>query len=392
MEPHVLASSPSLIDLLRDPSWQFWGIAISIVLSIAGIVIPLIVQRSSSRKKITYQFVSDAPVVSIHHGLQSRIKIYLDNDLVEDARHLVLKVRNSGNIAVTDHDYDPPLKFVFEGRKVLSGDVLETDPPHIIDAEIPDKSLKIRSGSPEAGDPGSIFFAPATASCTSGSLIIGGSSALYPLVKPVADDYQTRCPGTHITVNRNSSTSGLYDVQAGDIQIGNSDISELSGQHLVDHPVTVVTYVIVINRGVDSLTSLTTKQIYDIYSGVITNWKQVNGPDLPITVISRTSTSGTRLTFEQYILGDHADTLPTNAAREEVDTTDEVAGRVQNITGAIGYVDVGTATKSGLKSVLINGVQALPGYVENNSYKFWAVEHMYTKGIPDGLTKAFLDI
>jgi phosphate transport system substrate-binding protein len=110
---------------------------------------------------------------------------------------------------------------------------------------------------------------------------------------------------------------------------------------------------------------------------------------MPIYVVSRVSTSGTRQTFQDFILS-ACENMPPGA-RHELDTNGLVANQVQNTPGAIGYVDEGTASQLNMNTVLINGQQALSANVEKNTYKFWAIEHMYTKGLPQGLAKAFLD-
>jgi phosphate transport system substrate-binding protein len=131
--------------------------------------------------------------------------------------------------------------------------------------------------------------------------------------------------------------------------------------------------------------------IIAIYNGTTTNWSQVGGPHLPITVISRVSSSSTRQVFERYVL-DEPERLSLGPRYMEVDTTALVARTIAVIPGAIGYTDVGTATRQGLQTVLINNIEALPGNVVNNRYIFWAVEHMYTNGFftSSALTLAFL--
>ena len=225
--------------------------------------------------------------------------------------------------------------------------------------------------------------------CVPGSLSIGGSTAMYPLVNQVALTYQAHCPGANISVNKNMTASedGLLGVQNGTLQIGDSDIT---APILVDHPVAVVTFVIVLNQRVTNVANLTAAQLRGIFqTGSITNWNQVGGPNLPIFVVSRTTTSGTRQTFEQYVLGGR-ETLPLSSRHIEVGTTDLVAAEVQSNPGAIGYVDRGTATRLQLNITQLDGTEAFPENVESNKYHFWAIEHMFTKDIPSGLTATFL--
>src|SRR2546421_4725783 len=192
-------------------------------------------------------------------------------------------------------------------------------------------------------------------SCVSGSITASGSTALAPLVQAVAKDYQSKCSGSNITVNLGGSKTGLSDVESGVSQIGNSDVfANASTQaDLKDHQVAVVIFTLIINSKVTGVTNLTAAQVKGIYSGTITNWKQVGGPGLKIVVVSRPSSSGTRATFQKYILG-----APESVSGPSNLTSDSTGTVVQNITqtdGAIGYAALGPAKKSGLTLVSIDG-------------------------------------
>jgi len=231
---------------------------------------------------------------------------------------------------------------------------------------------------------------PGSFNCVSGSITAAGSTALAPLASAVAKDYQAKCPGASITVNLGGSGVGLASAENGSIQIGDSDIFKKAGQgDLVDHQVAVVVFTLVINSKVTGVTNLTTAQIKGIYSGSVTNWKQVGGPSLPIVVISRPTTSGTRATFQNYILGG-PETIQGPASLV-TDSTGTVATEVNQTAGAIGYVTVGAAKKANLTTLNIDGNAPDPMLVESNTYKFWNIEHMYTKGPASGLSQAFID-
>ncbi|HWS85201.1 MAG TPA: hypothetical protein VN207_13180 [Ktedonobacteraceae bacterium] len=100
---------------------------------IGGIIAIWIYQRQRSKKEISYQIVSDAPVLSIDQALASRVKIELDGKPVKEVTLVVFKVSNTGNTAVDDKDYKEPLTFTFATRKVISSEVVETEPKDLID-------------------------------------------------------------------------------------------------------------------------------------------------------------------------------------------------------------------------------------------------------------------
>jgi phosphate transport system substrate-binding protein len=231
---------------------------------------------------------------------------------------------------------------------------------------------------------------PGNYTCEQGSVTASGSTALAPLVEAVAKDYQARCNGASITVNLGGSKTGLSQVASGAVQIGNSDVFAPPSQTgLVDHQVAVVIFALAINSKVTGVTNLTTTQIKGIYDGSIKNWNQVGGPNLPIVVVSRPASSGTRATFQQYILGG-----PETISGPSSLTTDSTGTVIQNIKstdGAIGYAALGPAKSAGLTLVSIDGHAPTTDNVKNNTYKFWNIEHMYTKGTPTALAQALID-
>ncbi|HLI70466.1 MAG TPA: phosphate ABC transporter substrate-binding protein [Ktedonobacteraceae bacterium] len=231
---------------------------------------------------------------------------------------------------------------------------------------------------------------PGAYNCIAGSLVADGSTALAPLVKVVAADYEKRCPAAHITVNLGGSKTGLADVESGSVGIGDSDIFASSSQSdLVDHQVAVVIFGMIVNSKV-GITNLTTAQIQGIYAGTYKNWDQVGGPNLPIVVVSRPASSGTRATFQTYInKGPEKVTGPSSLIS---DSTGTVVTEVSQTAGAIGYAATGPAKKnSGVTILSIDGNAPTAANVESNTYKFWNIEHMYTKGQPSQLAQALID-
>jgi phosphate transport system substrate-binding protein len=231
-----------------------------------------------------------------------------------------------------------------------------------------------------------------TFKCESGTASAGGSTALLNMVNDAAKAYKDKCPGANLSVNGGGSKVGLSNAESGAVTIGNSDVPAASSQSdLVDHRVAVVIFTIVINQKVTGVTNLTTQQIKDIYTGKTTNWKEVGGPDLPIVVVSRPSSSGTRATFKKYVLGGAVE-KPAQANALTSDSTSLVLQDVGSTSGAIGYAALGDASKVSNVTILkIDGVAPSKDTIKDNSYKFWNVEHMYTKGQATGLAQAFIN-
>jgi len=244
------------------------------------------------------------------------------------------------------------------------------------------------SGTTTTG--GATSGTPGAYKCVQETISISGSTALYPLVKAVSGKYSAKCSGASFTTTPNGSGTGLSQVESGAVKIGMSDVFKKSGQDdLVDHQVAVVIFGLILNSKITGVTNLTTAQLKDIYSGKTTNWSQVGGSNLKIVVVSRPANSGTRQTFQKFILGGN-ETIsgPSNLS---TDSTGTVVKNVQQTDGAIGYVALSAAKSSGLAIVQIDGMAPSADVVKSNTYKFWNFEHMYTKGAASGLAQALID-
>ncbi len=231
---------------------------------------------------------------------------------------------------------------------------------------------------------------PGVYNCVSGTLTVSGSTALQPLVTKVAADYTAQCTSASITVSGGGSSTGKANAEAGSSGIGDSDTPASAAQSdLVDHQVAVVIFGVIVNSDA-GVTNLTTAQIQGIYAGTYTNWNQVGGANLPIVVVSRPTTSGTRATFAQYVLG-KTETV-TGPSHLISDATGTVVTEVGQTNGAVGYAATGQVPSGGTVAVIsIDGNAATAANVESNTYKFWNIEHMYTKGQPTALAQALID-
>ncbi|MQW22461.1 phosphate ABC transporter substrate-binding protein [Lactococcus sp. dk322] len=209
-------------------------------------------------------------------------------------------------------------------------------------------------------------------------MIAGGSTALQPLAQQASTEFMTKNPNVQITVQGGGSGVGLTQTSEGSFQVGNSDIfaeekSGIDASALTDHKVAVVGFAPIINSKT-SVDNLTKQQLIDIFTGKITNWKEVGGSNEKITVIGRTEGSGTRVNFDKYALDKATEvTGPTQ------DASGSVVTMVAQTPGAISYVAFSyLTTNSNIKALSIDGVKPTDENVTTNAWKVWSYEHMYT--------------
>jgi phosphate transport system substrate-binding protein len=237
-------------------------------------------------------------------------------------------------------------------------------------------------------------FPPPT--CVDGSIKVGGSTAMQPLVDEAAQEYMAVCPNAIIDVQGGGSGTGLTQVAAGAFQIGDSDVKAEDklkpedASKLVDHPVVKQGWIMVASPDVTGVTSLTSQQATDIWTGTVTNWKDVGGPDLPIVLILRPDSSGTRATFKKIVLGGAAEASGQALTEDSNGAVTQAIAATPGSTSVIGFAYY-QENKDQLVGLALDGVDATVDNMANGSYKLSAEGHMYTNGEPDGLTAGFID-
>ena len=228
----------------------------------------------------------------------------------------------------------------------------------------------------------------------SGSITAVGSTALQPLCEAAAEQFMDENSGVQITVQGGGSGQGITQIAQGAVQIGNSDVfaeakvkDEADLKKITDNKVCVVGMGPIVNKDV-TVDDLTIDQLKSIFTGEVTNWKEVGGADAQITVINRASGSGTRATFEDAVLA--GTKVPDSFKPQEQDSSGTAAKMVASTPGAISYVAFSYYDDS-FKALKVGGVEPKEANVEDNSWVIWAYEHMYTAADPDEATKAFID-
>ena len=234
--------------------------------------------------------------------------------------------------------------------------------------------------------------APVTDPTTDNSTIsVSGSTTVQPLAEKLAEAFMTENTGIRIDVQGGGSSVGVKAAGQGTSDIGMAS-REIKESELAEFPKLNVVVIardgiaIVANADV-TVSDLTVEQVRDIFSGKITNWKDLGGEDQNIIVVSREEGSGTRGAFEELVMG--KDALITASAILQP-SNGSIRTTVSTTPYSIGYMSFGYLDDT-IKAISIGGIAPTEPNAADGSYPIVRPLNMLTNGEPTGAVKAFLD-
>jgi len=230
--------------------------------------------------------------------------------------------------------------------------------------------------------------------CYAEKIVVEGSTTVLPIAQKAAEVFMNNTPGADISVRGGGSGVGIASLldKACDIADSSRAIKDTELDKAAANGVSPKANVIamdgicVIVHPSNNTDALTKKQIKNIYTGAISNWKQLGGPDEKIVVISRDSSSGTFEAFGVLVL----DGAKVRSDALLQASNQAVASTVASTPGGIGYVGLGYVTSS-VKAVDVDGIKGSKETVLTNRYPIGRPLFMYTDGAPKGLAKQFID-
>jgi phosphate transport system substrate-binding protein len=238
---------------------------------------------------------------------------------------------------------------------------------------------------------GLVMFSGCVNKDSGADLVVAGSTTVQPIVTKASEVFAEKNKGVAIGVQGGGSGTGIRMVGEGSVAIGASS-RELNSEEKTTHPdlvsntVGVDCIAIVVHRS-NSLgnMSLSIEQIRDIFSGKITNYKELGGPDKTIVLVQREDGSGTRSMFESLVMNKSE----VSDAALQKPASGAIRFTVSNNENAIGYVGIGYLDGT-ITPVAISGALPTEENVRANRYPLARNLYLITKGPPGGLAKEFI--
>jgi phosphate transport system substrate-binding protein len=224
------------------------------------------------------------------------------------------------------------------------------------------------------------------------NLVLTGSAVMAPMVREMGGRFEARHPGVRVDVQGGGSDRGATDTLAGLADVG------MVARPLRPEEARLHVFVLardglalIVHRS-NPVTSLTPEQVARIYTRAVTNWKELGGNDLPITLINQGADSGAQQMFLAYFKL-RGTSLPSDLV---VGDGSEGVRAVAARPGAIAYVAAGRAAAaaaagSPVRLLPCAGVAPTPENIRAGTYPLSRPLALVTRDPPQGLAKDFID-
>ncbi len=226
-------------------------------------------------------------------------------------------------------------------------------------------------------------------------ITIKGSTTVFPIMQKAIEAYMADHPNVNISLSGGGSSNGIKAMLDGTTDIAMSSrkikgkevtAAENKGLKPVEHVVALDAVLPIIHTS-NPVNDLTIEQLQGIFTGKITNWKDVGGEDLSIVVISRDSSSGTYETWQKFVVGKKNKVTPRALLQA---SSGAVLQAVSKNSKAISYDGIGYVDDS-VKAPSVNGIKGSAATAKDSSFPISRELQVYTNGEPTGDVKAFLD-
>jgi phosphate transport system substrate-binding protein len=227
-----------------------------------------------------------------------------------------------------------------------------------------------------------------------GNLVIKGSTTVLPVAQKAAEAYMKQLPDVKISLAGGGSGNGIKALVDGSTDIANSSrfikdkevsLAVEKGRYPVPFAVAYDCIVPVVHPS-NTLSNISMDQLAKIYKGEVKNWKEIGGPDSPVVVISRDTSSGTYEVWEEKVLKGG---LVYPGALLQASNGAIVQAVLKN-KNAIGYVGIGYVNNE-VKALKVEDVAGSAETTLNGTYPVSRALYMFTPGWPKGDTLNFIN-
>lgn len=202
----------------------------------------------------------------------------------------------------------------------------------------------------------------------SGTVVITGSTSVEKIIIDMIDEFQAINPDVKVNYTGTGSSAGIQDSIDGTNTLGASS-RELKDEEVaagLTPDVFAYDGIAAVIHPSNEVSDIKLEDLAKIYSGELTNWKQLGGKDSEIVVVSREGSSGTRDAFEELIGLEDAGGLTEGAT--VIEGNGNVQTSVAGNENAIGYVSFSFINET-VKGLTIDGIEATPEKVKAGDYK-----------------------
>ncbi len=225
-------------------------------------------------------------------------------------------------------------------------------------------------------------------------VVINGSTTVLPVIQKTAEAYMAQNKDVALAISGGGSGNGikalidnLCNIAMASRDISKKEIALAEKKGIKPNRIVVaIDALIPVVHPKNPVKDLSVEQLKGIYTGKIKNWKEVGGPDKPIAVFSRDTSSGTYETWQEKILG--KDRVAPSALLQA--SNGAVVQGISKNELAIGYIGFGYVNDS-VKVLSIAGLLATPETALSGKWPIARELYLFTNGTPAGATKGFID-
>jgi phosphate transport system substrate-binding protein len=217
-------------------------------------------------------------------------------------------------------------------------------------------------------------------------VIVAGSTSVQPFADKWAEVFMEKHRNLGVTVQGGGSSAGIQACKSGACQIGMSSRELKAGEKDLHEIIVARDGLAIIVHPSNPVRGAKLAEIKQIFSGDLTNWRYLGGPDKEITVVTREEGSGTRGAFQELVMG------TTRIFRGAIteDSNGTVREIVANDPHSIGFISLGLVNEQ-VRALALDGVTGSEASIRAGRYRLVRPFLFLTRGEPAGAAKEFID-